>query len=190
MNIIQVGCHVGKDRVQNFIEENYNKINRGILIDANEECLNICKESYKHLSKIEFFHYAIVPGDEKTINFYIPTESFGHTVIGSVSEGFVDTQTTSYKTVVAPSINLNTFFKEQNINKIDRLYIDAETLDIDIVNSINFSEVNIDFLFFEKLHSDYKLSKGGPKYENCIQKLKERGYIIQDLEFDTLAIKV
>lgn len=34
------------------------------------------------------------------------------------------------------------------------------------------------------------VGKGGPKYENCIQKLKERGYSIQDLDWDTLAAKV
>lgn len=189
MNIIQIGCHKGQDRVQDYIEQNYNSLSRIILIDANQECLQACKESYKHLPKVEFFQYAIIPGNEKVVNFYIPTESLQVAEQGSVLREFVETGELKYKTVQTPSINLNTFFKEQNIKEVDRLYIDAEALDIDIINSIDFTTTDIKFLWFEKLHSDYRLSLGGKKYEACIQRLKNIGYEIQDLDWDSLAVK-
>jgi FkbM family methyltransferase len=189
MNIIQIGCHKGQDRVQSFIEQNYENINKAILIDANKECIDACKESYKHLPKVDFLQYAIIPSDETTVNFYIPTESLQVAEQGSVSKEFIETGNLPYRTVITPSTNLNKLFKEQNINKIDRLYIDAEALDIDIINSINFAAVDIRFLFFEKLHSDYRLSHGGKKYENCIEKLKKLGYEVHDQDWDSLAIK-
>jgi len=47
------------------------------------------------------------------VNFYIPTESLQIAEQGSVLKKFVETGELKYKTVQTPSINLNTFFKEQ-----------------------------------------------------------------------------
>ena len=45
-----------------------------------------------------------------------------------------------------PARNINKLFKELNLQTIDRLYIDTEGLDVDIINSIDFSNFDIKFL--------------------------------------------
>jgi hypothetical protein len=189
VNIIQIGCHNGQDHVQKFIEKNYEQINRAILIDANNECLEVCKKSYKAYSKIEFYNYAIVPGDVTTVNFYAPVQ-FEHSEHSSLSNEVFLRQGLEYKTIVTPAINLNTLLKTQNIKHVDRLYIDAEFLDIDIVNSIDFETYNILFLYFEKLHSDGWHNSCGPKHQSCLERLKNYNYITQEKEWDTIAIKI
>jgi|LakMenEpi03Aug12_release.lakeMendotaPanAssembly.Ray.scaffolds.fasta_scaffold208433_3 hypothetical protein len=189
MNIVQVGCHKGKDHVQEFIEINYNSITRVLLIDANEECIKVCQNSYNHLPKIEFFNFAVVPGDEEFVEFYIPTSSL-NIEQGSTLKSFVEAAKIEYKTVKTPAKNLNTFLKEQNLFQIERLYIDAEALDIDIVNSIDFNTFNIPYLYFEKLHSDGRQNSDGPRYQNCIQQLQAFGYNkIEERGWDILATK-
>lgn len=189
MTLIQVGCHEGKDIVQNYIIKNYNNITRAVLIDANEECIEKCKINYNNLSKVEFLHYAIVPDDAKIVNFYIPCSSWDHTPQGSVSKVFVETGGFDYKVVETPAINLNNLFKQLNIFHIDRLYIDAESLDIDIVNSIDLERFDINFIYFEKLHSEARLISNGAKYCNCIQRLKNYNYTVTAKDWEATAIK-
>jgi FkbM family methyltransferase len=187
MNIIQVGCYKGDDHVTGFIKQNYDAIKKAILIDANEKFIEQCKVVYKDLPKVEICHYAIVTDDSETINFYISAEAPEEC---TAFKSYVESSPFCYTTVETPAINLNNLFKKYNITDIDRLYIDAEGMDVDIVNSIDFNNVRIKYLHFEQLHTEgTRLSGNGVKLHNCLQMLSDLGYQIQSAGWDIIAIK-
>lgn len=181
MNIIQIGCHTGEDHVHDFIKKN--NCNKIILIDANPYALDICKQKYIDIQKnIIFLNYAIVPryvNDNKHITFYIP-EQDKTSAHCSVSLDFIKKHNHEKwieKTV--PCITLNDLFKQINISLIDRLYIDAEGLDSEIVLSLDLESIKIDYIFFEHMHSDGAFSHG-ENLRSVISKLQKNGYSLKD----------
>ena len=189
MNIVQIGCYKGQDHVQAFITEHYSVIQKAILIDGNKNYVELCREAYNDLPKVKVLHYAIVTDDRTTVTFYV-SETTPEECTTSIdfinSSCFKDT----YTAIETPAINLTTLFKQHELTHIDRLYIDAEGMDVDIVNSIDFNKVQIQYLYFEHLHAEgTRLTGNGVKFQNCINKLTDQGYQIQTIGWDIVATK-
>ena len=190
MNIIQIGCNDGKDHVFDFIKQNQQNINKLILIDANINCIEVCKEKYKDIPNVEYLHCAIMPNNQEYVNFYIPDNNEltnGHS--STLLSHLKNLNYSKVKEIKTPSKNLNSLFKEFNFKKIDRLYIDTEGLDVDIIESIDFNAIEIDYLMFEYIHSDGYLTYGGSKLNNLVEKLKNLNYKISNQEFNVIATK-
>lgn len=74
----------------------------------------------------------------------------------------------------APPVKLAQIFKGNNIYHIDFLSLDVEGAELNVLNGINWDEVNIEIILIET-----------PSNSPSIQLLKHKGYEhIQDLEFN------
>lgn len=180
MNIIQIGCHTGEDHVYDYISKN--NCDNITLIDANPYVLDICKQKYISIKNTKFLNYAIVPrymNNDRVINFYIP-EQDKTSAHCSVSLDFIKKHNhTKWIEKPITCITLNDLFSEINISTVDRLYIDAEGLDAEIILSLNLDYVKINYIFFEHMHSDGAFSHGY-NLRNVIAKLQQNGYTLKD----------
>jgi len=73
------------------------------------------------------------------------------------------------------------FCEENNIEKLDTLYIDAEGLDYEIIMSIDLAHISIDNIIFEEWDHDdddenYNYRTGSELLEVVYKKLRENGY--------------
>lgn len=182
-NLVQIGCNIGQDDVQKFLEEtdiSYDVL----LIDANLKSLLQCENSYKALGNkhhIVFLNVAIVSDPTiSSIDIYVPNND-ETSVFSSSSEKHTKLHSLSscFKTDV-PACTLNKLFERFNLSEIEYLYIDTEGLCVDNLLALNFSKVSIDKIIFEFIHSDGMLSYGGPKLDKLKKLLKEQGYSLTE----------
>ena len=82
-------------------------------------------------------------------------------------------------------INFETLKKKYNIAFIDKLMIDVEGAEFKILSSINFKEVQINKIFFEKKHFDGYM-KQSKKFETIKQKLEANNYILKDIDKENI----
>jgi len=72
MNIIQIGSNNGKDHVFDFVSKNANKINKLILVDALQECIEETKIQYKDFPFAQFIHCCVSNHNEEFQTFFKP----------------------------------------------------------------------------------------------------------------------
>lgn len=191
MNIVQIGCHTGEDHVYDFISKN--SCDKAILIDANPYVLDICELKYKNINNVTFLNYAIVPeysNNSKFIKFYIPQKDkiSAHC---SLSLDFIKKHNhEQWIEEEIPCMTLNELFLETNLvgKRIDRLYIDAEGLDSQIILSLDLSKTNIEYIYFEHMHSDGAFSHG-PNLKKVIDKLQQNNYTLKNQDMYNLGFE-
>ena len=190
MKILQIGCHVGDDHVFDYVISNLEKIEKIYLLDANPKCIDISKEKYKNISCVEFLNYAIVSDENVTnIDLYIPFNDDISAHASVLEFHLTKHGHNNINTINVEAKTFNNLLNELEIDVLDRLYIDTEGLDIDIINSINFDRVNINYLMFEYIHSDGPLSWGGNNLNMCLEKLKLLEFTISTEEYNIIATK-
>jgi FkbM family methyltransferase len=179
MKILQIGCNHGKDHVLDFYKENYKSIDQLILIDASIDAISECQETYENNDKCTFLHYAVTITSESFVKFYQPlneTKS-GHASLNK-EHTICHLHPEVYDTIV-PAININNLLEQYM--SIDRLYIDVEGLDAQLVSSINFSKYKIPYIFFEFVHSDGAFNIG-TNFERAINVLINNGYKLNKID--------
>lgn len=189
MNIIQVGCHDGNDHVYKFICENKNFINSVHLIEPIKENLIKAIELYKSFNFINFHNIAIVENDSTNEIEIFCANDIKESQTASIFKSHSSYFQSNINSRIVSCCNLNKFFKNNNIYNIDRLYIDTEGLDCKIIDSIDFSLYNIEYLEYEYIHADgtHIHGKMDKEIEN---KLISYGYKIKDSPpFNKIAIK-
>ena len=82
-------------------------------------------------------------------------------------------------------INFESLRKKYSIYKIEKLMIDVEGAEFKILNSINFGDIEIKEIFFEKKHFDGYMRQG-KKFEEIKEKLKYHNYILQDVDEENI----
>jgi len=180
MNIVQIGCNDCNDHLLDYIKENYSQINNLILIDPNENRIKNCHNVYEQFDNINI---KIIPkainaeNKDQLILYYNPNESNGHHT--SVHRQHLVDHKHNESDITEktfPSIQLNDLLDEYNISIIDRLYVDTEGYDIDILRSIDHDRFKIKYIQFESTHSDGAFSGFTQKLSDFINELKELGY--------------
>ncbi|MAV62104.1 MAG: hypothetical protein CMI80_01315 [Candidatus Pelagibacter sp.] len=91
--------------------------------------------------------------------------------IGEIDIDFVEIQSLSFSDLV----------KKHLISSIDKLQIDVEGSEYEILKSLNYDELNINKIIFESKHFDGTFTEGD-KLEEIKQKLTEKGYKINKLD--------
>lgn len=192
MNIIQIGCNDGKDHVFDFVSSHVDDIQSIILIDANIKALHKCRETYAGniMHKCMFMHAAVITDETiKEIEIWSPAdeEVSQHTSI--LQTHLSDHKHINIVSNKVPAVTLNKLLSNYHYNDviIDRLYIDVEGIDADIVRSIDFNAFKIKYIFFEHAHTDGAFSWGGPKYDDCKKYLEENGFKIHQDGPNTIA---
>tara|TARA_A100001011_G_scaffold379341_1_gene445225 strand:+ start:254 stop:865 length:612 start_codon:yes stop_codon:yes gene_type:complete len=82
-------------------------------------------------------------------------------------------------------INFETLIKKFKIKKIDRLQIDVEGAEFDILNSIDFDRIDIKSILFESKHFDGTF-KEGPKLDFIKKKLLSNGFNLSKLDEENI----
>lgn len=190
--IVQIGCNMGNDHVFNYIKENQQNIEIVYLVDANSDNFLRLNENYSEMNvPFKINQYAIVVDEyTKEIDFYRGENpqcehaslNYSHLVQHNHPLEKI------YKLTV-PAITLNLFFKQNNLKNIDKLFIDTEGMDVDIVDSIDFTDLSIKYIHFECQHSDGVHSNGGPKLNNCLDRLQKLNYNLIRASGEAILIK-
>ena len=74
------------------------------------------------------------------------------------------------------------------IEKVDLLQIDAEGAEFDIMNNIDYSNIDIQNIFFEKKHFDGPFLTG-KKLQTVKQQLVTAGYKLHDIDEENILAK-
>ncbi len=82
-------------------------------------------------------------------------------------------------------LSFSSLIKKHSITSIGKLLIDVEGAESKILNSINFKEVSIENIIFEKKHFDGPF-KMGPKLEETKSILVKNNYELVDLDKENL----
>ena len=154
MTIVQIGCNDGKDHVLDFCQKNRESVETIHLIEPNPEALEDCKQTYSDLKQAKFYNLAIVTNNLESISLYVPKGKScnGHASIFAnhlIEHGHQDFNTTN-----VPATSLAGFFDSNKIIKCDRLYMDAEGLDCDIILGLDIHKYRIARIEFETIHAD------------------------------------
>tara|TARA_R110002020_G_scaffold466760_1_gene689695 strand:+ start:379 stop:990 length:612 start_codon:yes stop_codon:yes gene_type:complete len=201
MNIIQIGCHNGNDKVSEFLEINKKYLSRILLVDASPSALSLAKEFYKDFSKVEFLNFAVIDSEETEIEIFYPVNENNmsysycsvlesHVKAHKKFEGIKTPQ--EIKKQIVPATRINNLLKYFNGERIDRLYLDIEGLDCSIINDIDFNKYHIGYIRFEHIHSENTFSSNGPVLQKTLNKLYEFGYVVlpdPNCKEDLIALK-
>jgi len=190
MNIVQVGCNHGDDHVFSFIKDNKNIIKAAYLIEPMKSALDMAINHYKDFENIHFFNIAITEDqNKKELELFMP-ENETRCEATSIKRDHVVKHVHHENIIsfVVPAMTISDFFDSQNLKTIDRLYIDTEGLDCEIMNTIDTQKYNIKRIQFEHIHAEFPLSFGNSVlYKNILSKLKNAGYSLTTSGFDTIA---
>lgn len=80
-------------------------------------------------------------------------------------------------------VTLSDLLKKHNINKVDLLQVDTEGYDYNIIKTIDFRFINPRIILYEHKHLTPVVNK------ECINFLKNKGYLVAKLGVDTLVFK-
>jgi FkbM family methyltransferase len=183
MRILQIGAHTGNDHVTKYVTDNpYDFL---VLVEANPNCIELLKTNYLDFNNIEILNLAVVADDQKSIELHLPSNDLTSQHTSNSKEHLSRHGHRELEKVVIDAQNINdlldTYFP------INRLYIDVEGFDIDLVNALDFSTHLPEYLEFEYIHSDGPLSYGGEKLTSCVERLEKLGYLISKIGYNVVA---
>jgi FkbM family methyltransferase len=188
MKIVQIGCYDGDDHVYDYISSNIGKITEAHFIEPFSEALELAKKKYTGFDFVKFYEMAISDQEVDEVEFFYPANvQEGQTSsINKEHSKLFQTETLSKKIVAT---TLNKFLEVNKLFIIDRLYIDTEGLDCQILNNLDLNKYDISYIEYEYVHSDgtHNFGVNGQKLE---RKLESFGYkIYNSPPFNKIAIK-
>lgn len=177
MNIVQIGsndCFTCDDCFK-FVEANRNKIDRLICVDPNIDKLSNCFKVYENFDfELQIMARAIITDpNQKTVRlYYSNVEVNGHHT-SIYREHLLKIGWEPYNIYHKDHLacTANQLFGMSKLKTIDRLYVDCEGYDVDIISSIDYNKYDVKFIRFENTHS-YSNSKAHSYYT----KMSELGY--------------
>jgi len=175
MTIVQIGCNNGKDHVLDFCLKNRESIEEIHLIEPNPEAIEDCKQTYSDFQQAKFHNLAIVTNNLESISLYVPQGKSCNGHASTFSNHLTAHGHQDFRTINASATSLAKFFDSNKITKCDRLYIDAEGLDCDIILGLDVQKYKVGRIEFEILHTDGVFTKG-QKHSSCVERLTALGY--------------
>ena len=179
MNVLQIGCRKCTDHVAQYVIANKQIISKLILVDLDERCIQHCSKVYKDIEDKEILVSAITGNENETeLTFYHK---------GDVFSSHTSKYKNHLKKMGATSIipknhkaqTINKILRERNIYVLDRLYIDTEGMDVEILESIDYNKYTIKYIMFESQHIEqHKLNTFLDKMSN--------NYIVEKKYADTI----
>ena len=189
MKIIQIGAHYGKDHVFEYACNNKDTIKSLILIEANPKCIPILRDCYKDFDVVAIYNFAVTTTDEDTLELWTPDNEDTSSHVSQSRQHLLAHGHSHPIMFSIPAKNINDIFEQFTDGYIDRFYIDVEGYDVDVLNQIDFSKIEIAYIYFEYIHSDGTRSGGGEKLERCKDKLINLGYKLSTEEYNIIAYR-
>ena len=188
--LVSIGSHSGI-----WLQEELSKYNskKNILVEPVPYNIDQLEKNTKDFKDVIIERSAISDKNEIASFFYLKKESIDKlkkhwaTGIGSFdkshllshrSKRFQITDDDIEETKIN-CINFESLKKKYSIYKIEKLMIDVEGAEFKILNSINFGDIEIKEIFFEKKHFDGYMCQG-KKFEEIKEKLKSYNYILKE----------
>jgi len=172
MNILQIGCNDCNDHVYEFVFKNQNSIKKLILVDALPKCTEIAKNVYDFFVDKDIINKAIGV-ENKMCKFFFPKdhEDSAH---ASLNESHLKNhEHQNIDSIDIECIDINDFLEK--LPPIDRMYIDLEGLDADVLLHLNLDKFDIPYIEYEILHTDGTFYRG-QKYQLLLEKFARYGY--------------
>jgi len=197
--LVVIGAHFGvwlKDEVSKFIKENI------LLIEPVPYNYKILKEEYKGFKNIKISTNAVMDTNE-TRSFYFVKEKSIHALgkhwasgIGSFKKQHIldhrnkrfQIKDEDIEEVKIEFITFDMLIKKFFIKSIHKLQIDVEGAEYKILNTIDFSKIDIKEIVFESKHFDGTFHEG-EKLAKIKQKLISNGYKVFKLDNENIIAK-
>ncbi len=197
--LVVIGAHFGvwlNDNLSKFEKENillvepvpynYVRLKERFINSSN---IQICTNAIFSEHKINKFYYV----NEKSISKLGKHWASG---IGSFNKNHIlEHRTKRFKIeekdideIEIEFITFNDLIEKYFIESIDKLQIDVEGAEYEILNSINYKKININSIQFESKHFDGTF-KEGVKLEEINKKLISEGYTLNQIDNENILAK-
>ena len=203
MNILQIGCNEGNDKLSEFLKFYKKESPKTLLVDASSSALDLAREFYKDFDNIEFQHVAVVNTDDEEVDLFYPVDIPNnvhcslledHVKIHKKIEGQISNKPPmEVKKEKIRATRISALLDYFGGEPIDRLYIDVEGLDCQIINDIDLQKYKVGYIRFERTHSENTFQSNGPVLQKTTKRLLEFDYSIiadQNSHEDLVAIKM
>jgi FkbM family methyltransferase len=196
----QIGTNNGNDMFrENVIKSEPDCV---ILVEPNEELIGEIKKNYNNIKNVYIYNNAIYYNDDETVELYIPAKNG---IIGTRADNGIVYSDVHFSLlpmndwgnkndmvkIISKCITFDKICSIHNITNIDYLQIDTEGFDSEIIQMINLSKYKINQIRFEKwnfkpecftnYHEEKSVQLGINGMNNCINKLKEHNYVINEI---------
>ena len=194
--LVVLGAHFGvwlDDIIQKYKEDNI------LLVEPVPYNYKILKKNFEEFSNIHICTNAIYSSNKTDFFYYVKENSISKlrkhwaSQIGSFKKQHIlDHKSKRFKIeesdIIKEKIKFITFdnlVNKYSIDSIDRLQIDVEGSEYEILKSINLQKIKINSIFFETKHFDGTF-KEGDKLEEIKNKLIENNYNIKQLDLENM----
>ena len=194
--LVVIGAHFGV-----WLKDQINLLENQLILLVEPVPYNYIKlkEDFKDKENIKICTNAVFSENKKRKFYYVDENSITKlgkhwaSGIGSFNKNHIlDHKTKRFKIedqdIIETEIEFITFdslVKKYSINSIDKLQIDAEGAEYEILKSINLKNIRIKSIQFEYKHFDGTF-KEGPKLEEIKQKLKSEGYHLNQIDNENI----
>ena len=197
--LVVIGAHFGvwlKDIINEYKEHNI------LLVEPVPYNYNQLKENFKDLNNIQICTNAIFSENRLSKFYYVKENSISKlgkhwaSGIGSFNKNHIlEHKTKRFKIekedieeIEIEFITFDNLVENYLIESIDKLQIDVEGAEYEILNSINYKKININSLQFESKHFDGTF-KEGEKLEKIKKKLISEGYNLNQIDNENILAK-
>ena len=197
--LVVIGAHFGvwlKDIINEYKEHNI------LLVEPVPYNYNQLKENFKDLNNIQICTNAIFSENRLSKFYYVKENSISKlgkhwaSGIGSFNKNHIlEHKTKRFKIeqedieeIEIEFITFDNLVENYLIESIDKLQIDVEGAEYEILNSINYKKININSLQFESKHFDGTF-KEGEKLEKIKKKLISEGYNLNQIDNENILVK-
>ena len=198
--LVVIGAHFGvwlKDVINKYKDQNI------ILVEPVPYNYNKLKENFRNFKNIHICTNAIFSENKLRKFYYVKENSVlklgkhWASGIGSFSKNHIlehkskrfKVEQEDIEEIEVKFITFDDLVRNYSIESIDKLQIDVEGAEYEILNSINYKKININSLQFESKHFDGTFKEGG-KLEKIKKKLILEGYKLNQIDKENiLAVK-
>jgi FkbM family methyltransferase len=180
MNIIQIGCNDCADHVFEYVSKHRDEVSAFMVVDALHGCVATAKQKYGFLgSRLIPVNCAVGTMNGLT-EFYFPQGEDMSAHASMSADHLRNHLHNRLQSIVVPCLSLNVLVAAFS-RPVDRLYIDLEGSDVDVLLSFALGQFKPKFLEYEFLHSDGTFHQGD-KHQQLLRLLQECGYSYRQSE--------
>jgi glycosyltransferase involved in cell wall biosynthesis len=159
MNIIQIGCNDCDDHVFDYISKHRDAVSSFMVVDALHGCIEMAKTKYSFLGpRLIPVTCAVGPLNGLT-EFYFPQGDQMSAHASMSADHLRNHQHSALQSVVVPCLSLNVLVAAFS-RPLDRLYIDLEGSDVDVLLGFDLGQFRPKFIEYEFLHADGTFQQG------------------------------
>lgn len=184
MIVVQIGTNNGNDDVCAFVKANARDVTTCILVEPLDVLNDQIKQNYADVNNVIIENIGIVADSIVAEQDFFYEENSDNYQVSSLIEHHTNISVKSSNRIVKKIIKvmtINDLFAKYNLDVVDHLFVDAEGMDVDIINSIDFSRFVVKNILFESAHSDGNWNKSN-KYSMLVQRLKTLNYDVSDID--------